>query len=521
MYRVNVVDPSRRSTTYEQRLIKYARRGFAIGVANLNLEDVDQTFLQQLHANGVARSASGLLALLLEHYYPSWDTEHSRTLYRARKNFTVDVAQDHLDDEIKKLTKRRHSKAAVASLAAAAAAAKDFSGGSSGAGGRSSTDAANAAELNLLADDAYDLILHNEDYSWFPSSGSLHPLMLEHLWAAAARAALPEARPRRRCSAGPCATGSRCICARSRHYIPGQQGSDRATARGGAVAHQEPGRAGSHFCWFLLLLLLRACADADGQLPPLARGRLWLGEREPVASRAHLLQRLLRRLAFFFRCICLRRDRVRQLVGDSVREGLSVENRAYLEAHSVDLVVDYLLLEEMHWSSEEENLQKEAAGKERSVQTTAVAVSATTAPPLPAHAVAVASFAPLHALLYDPAQPLFVYPRAAFVASAVDAILQQQQTQTQQPQQTTLSPLPEECVSLLSHLTVHHLSTVLAAMRSNRTVTWRRLGARGKPADRTHMISSRDVQTAVRHMRPFTLAKRAVMRGVEAVSRQE
>jgi hypothetical protein len=89
-----------------------------------NLEDVDQAFLQQLHANGVARSASGLMALLLEHYYPSWDTEHSRTYYRARgKNFTVDVAQDHLDDEIKKLTNRRHSKAAVAALAAAAAAA--------------------------------------------------------------------------------------------------------------------------------------------------------------------------------------------------------------------------------------------------------------------------------------------------------------------------------------------------------------------------------------------------------------
>jgi len=39
--RVNVVDLTRRSTTYEQRLIKYAGRGFAVGVANLSLGDVD------------------------------------------------------------------------------------------------------------------------------------------------------------------------------------------------------------------------------------------------------------------------------------------------------------------------------------------------------------------------------------------------------------------------------------------------------------------------------------------------
>mmetsp|Transcript_35135 Transcript_35135/g.108863 ORF Transcript_35135/g.108863 Transcript_35135/m.108863 type:complete len:434 (-) Transcript_35135:64-1365(-) len=38
--RVNVAVPSRRSTTYETRLIKYAKRGFAIGVPGLRKDDV-------------------------------------------------------------------------------------------------------------------------------------------------------------------------------------------------------------------------------------------------------------------------------------------------------------------------------------------------------------------------------------------------------------------------------------------------------------------------------------------------
>ena len=38
--RVNLAVPSRRSTTYETRLIKYAKRGFAIGVPGLRKDDV-------------------------------------------------------------------------------------------------------------------------------------------------------------------------------------------------------------------------------------------------------------------------------------------------------------------------------------------------------------------------------------------------------------------------------------------------------------------------------------------------
>ena len=39
-YRTNIVNMSRRSTTYETRLLKYAQRGFAIGVAALDLNTV-------------------------------------------------------------------------------------------------------------------------------------------------------------------------------------------------------------------------------------------------------------------------------------------------------------------------------------------------------------------------------------------------------------------------------------------------------------------------------------------------
>ncbi len=40
-HRVNVVDLSRRSLTYESRLLKYADRGFAIAVTHLDLKQVD------------------------------------------------------------------------------------------------------------------------------------------------------------------------------------------------------------------------------------------------------------------------------------------------------------------------------------------------------------------------------------------------------------------------------------------------------------------------------------------------
>jgi hypothetical protein len=39
-YRMNIVDMSRRSTTYETRLLKYATRGFGIGVAGLDIDTV-------------------------------------------------------------------------------------------------------------------------------------------------------------------------------------------------------------------------------------------------------------------------------------------------------------------------------------------------------------------------------------------------------------------------------------------------------------------------------------------------
>jgi hypothetical protein len=39
--RCNVVDGSRRSPSYESRLEKYARRGFAVYVPNFNVNDVD------------------------------------------------------------------------------------------------------------------------------------------------------------------------------------------------------------------------------------------------------------------------------------------------------------------------------------------------------------------------------------------------------------------------------------------------------------------------------------------------
>src|SRR5690349_2598453 len=53
---------SRRSLTYESRLIKYARRGFAIAVPGLQLDTVDKIRLNSV------MNAKGLTKLLQEHF---------------------------------------------------------------------------------------------------------------------------------------------------------------------------------------------------------------------------------------------------------------------------------------------------------------------------------------------------------------------------------------------------------------------------------------------------------------------
>lgn len=60
-YRVNIVDSSRQSTTYRLRMVKYAKRGFAVGVPGLNRGKINPgIFSQPLKTlNGIAR----LLAL--------------------------------------------------------------------------------------------------------------------------------------------------------------------------------------------------------------------------------------------------------------------------------------------------------------------------------------------------------------------------------------------------------------------------------------------------------------------------
>jgi hypothetical protein len=221
--------------------------------------------------------------------------------------------------------------------------------------------------VNLLADDAYDLILQNEDYSWFPSSVSLHPLMLKHMWAAAARAALPASAPPPTMISWTMRDGKQAHLCKIKAFLDSKDATAPLTA-GVQWRTRNPGGQD----------LTSAGSSSSSSSSSSARVLMLTGSFHPLPADAsgwasvnqwhcaHICS-IGSFAAFFFRCFCLRRDRVRQLVCDSVREGLSVENRAYLDSHSVDLVVDYLLLEEMPWSSEEENLQKEAAGKERKV----------------------------------------------------------------------------------------------------------------------------------------------------------
>jgi hypothetical protein len=62
----NLVDLTRRSTTYESRLMKYSTRGFEVAVPGLRLKDVDWGALSKSAHN----STKGLMRLLkLEQSY--------------------------------------------------------------------------------------------------------------------------------------------------------------------------------------------------------------------------------------------------------------------------------------------------------------------------------------------------------------------------------------------------------------------------------------------------------------------
>ena len=85
--RYNLVDKSRRSLNYETRLMKYARRGFAVLVANFDQSRVDGNLYSQL-----ACEVTGLAKLLL------FDNQLNAPIDRSIR--TVRQRGDHRSDSI-------------------------------------------------------------------------------------------------------------------------------------------------------------------------------------------------------------------------------------------------------------------------------------------------------------------------------------------------------------------------------------------------------------------------------------
>jgi hypothetical protein len=94
-HRLNCCDLSRRSLTYEYRLLKYSDRGFAIGVMGLDMTLVDEERFKRPH-----HSYTGLSRLLASNQESRCST-HEALLHRAYSQQMLEADPNQTSDEKK------------------------------------------------------------------------------------------------------------------------------------------------------------------------------------------------------------------------------------------------------------------------------------------------------------------------------------------------------------------------------------------------------------------------------------
>jgi len=532
-HRVNVVDLTRRSTTYEQRLIKYAGRGFAVGVANLSLDDVDWPFMDEMTKSGALRHAQGLTRLLMEHrrYALSRGSPLERQKFHARSRrskakllasiggseMVQHAAQREKQADRHREAMRKRDKDQRRQRAAQKAAARANAGSAAAASSSSAPGSANAAvddeaepsesDVSDSEWDACDTLdpqrkrqkefsqfLLWRDYGWTPAWGHFSPAVLQGLWSAAEDPAAPwlEFRMRDGRSVFLCkfaaflssGTASDAPLPCGLQWLtrnPGQQDAPILESGNGAAAAAATAGSAS-----------AALASASSS-PAAAAAPLFTGSFQPLPAsvsdwasvsqwhRAHvssadsfgaLLYAIsLRRRAFMTQRLCA-----------ELREKASAHMRPYVDEQAAAVIVEYLGPARLP-TEEQEGESAGAPQKDGGVVATPGVASIE-----PTAFAATAEFQTTLSSLHGSTATVAL-PRAAFPDEVVQRLWQREHKGA--------APLPKETVDLLYHLALHVIDRLLQCVLlcRQRAVSFGGAGARA--------LDYTDVRAVVRIVLPF------------------
>jgi len=507
-HRVNVVDLTRRSTTYESRLIKYAGRGFAVGIANLDLSAVDTAALGSLWRSGAAWKATGLTRLLLEHYRPKgwWRVvdplSRAREASRARLTQRKDIAE---------------AESLSTPLAVAEARVQRRLADGKGRGpnrwqkpeldeaGRKEVD--RIAEAEITEDDqahARETLLERSDYGWMPALGSLTPRTLAKLWAS-----VP---PEQTVLTWHMRDGRDVHLCRYEHFLR-EGGSDEPLPCDLRWLTRNPGRqdaapiVGASVSASSAAAAVATISNASSSSAS-SSAALFTGSFQPLSAELSSWSNLAdwhsahvgsgaSFPALFYLLSLARRRMMAQCVHAHFLREVSADMQAYVDSHVAELVAEFLAPEDLASFLTQQGADQQLGqkGKERTAEGS-TALAATSLAPVEQ----TWTNGQLHARLQQSSPQSFL-PPAAIPDSAFERIVQQL------PSSAGVRLAPS-VTRLLRALTAHVLCGVARALQQ-------RHPGRMAPghSDKRHDVSNINVRFALAHLLPRTeggLLERAV-----------